>query len=92
SCEVVVAGDRDGDDTHALLRTIRERYFPSTVVLLREPDDDAVVDLAPFTKDMRPVDGKATAYVCQGTACERPVSDVSSLQELLDAQSRRRPR
>jgi hypothetical protein len=92
SCEVVVAGDRDGDDTGALLRTIRERYLPSTVVLLREPNDDVVVDLAPFTKDMRPIDGKATAYVCQGTACERPVTDAGSLHELLDAQSRRRPR
>ena len=92
SCEVVVAGDRDGDDTRALLRTVRERYLPSTVLLLREPDDDGVVSLAPFTEAMRPVEGKAAAYVCQGTACERSVTDAGSLRELLDAQSRRRPR
>ena len=39
--------------------------------------------LAPFTESFGPLDGSATAYLCSGFTCERPVSDPDALRELI---------
>ena len=85
SHEVVVAGRRDAADTRAMLDALRRSYLPRTVVLLREPGDAGVVDVAPFVEPFGTVDGHAAAYVCTGQACERPVTAVDAMITSLDA-------
>ena len=38
-----------------------------------------------FFKDLQPLAGKATAYVCQNFACHLPTSDLAAMQKLLAA-------
>ena len=33
--------------------------------------------------DYEPVDGKATAYVCENYACKQPVTEVEGLKRML---------
>ncbi|MPZ61729.1 MAG: DUF255 domain-containing protein [Propionibacteriales bacterium] len=49
------------------------------VVVVGEPDTTAV----PLMRDRALVDGGAAAYVCRGFVCDRPVTDVPALRELL---------
>ena len=86
SAEVVIVGDAAAPETRALLAVAREGFHPRRVLLLRPPGDDAgpLGRLAPVVRDFRALDGQATAYVCTGFVCERPVTDPQALRELLD--------
>jgi len=84
SYEIVVVGEPGKADTEAMLRALRSKYVPSKVVLLRQPGDaPPIAALAPFTKPMTLRDGKATAYVCRGYACERPTTDPAVMLKAL---------
>jgi uncharacterized protein YyaL (SSP411 family) len=82
--EVIITG---GDDTGAgkLLNVLRESYRPFTVSIHinnRQAQAD-LLELAPFTANYPSVSGKATAYVCRGFACDKPVTDPEKFRELL---------
>ena len=40
---------------------------------------------AEFIKEMKPMGGKATAYVCQNYACQQPTADLAELRRQLTA-------
>jgi uncharacterized protein YyaL (SSP411 family) len=69
--EIVLAGPQTGLPT--MLREIRKRFLPNTVVM-RASEAPQV---------MPPVDGLATAYVCENYACKLPVTGTPALAELL---------
>jgi hypothetical protein len=69
------------------LREIRRRgeYQPNTVVAAAGLP---IPEGSPALLAERPMlDGKVTAYVCEGFVCRRPVASVSELKELLNADS-----
>ena len=72
-------------DTRAFLEAVRSGYFPHTVVLMKRAGGKGceIADIAPFVKEMRPLEGKAAAYVCTAGSCKRPVTDVHAMLELL---------
>ncbi|PYQ29024.1 MAG: hypothetical protein DMF56_12130 [Acidobacteria bacterium] len=73
SYEVVLAGK----DVTALRRAVFAQFVPNKVVL-RAP-----VALAPYTKEQKPIHGRATAYVCTNYLCKLPVTDAAKVSELL---------
>ncbi|MCO5171113.1 MAG: thioredoxin domain-containing protein [Planctomycetes bacterium] len=81
--EVVVAGDLAVADTQALLRELDRRFLSRTLVVHRPVDAAPIAALAPFAAAQGPIDGRATAYVCQGYACQRPVHGPGELAALL---------
>jgi hypothetical protein len=83
--DVVIAGEPGRADTEAMLSVGRSNYRPSLITLLRPGNQsgDALATLAPFSRLMAMVDGKATAYVCHDYTCRAPVNDPSLLAELL---------
>ncbi|MEN6321194.1 MAG: thioredoxin domain-containing protein [Syntrophaceae bacterium] len=86
--EIVIAGLPEGEDTEVMVRALRRHYLPNTVVILRPPDEVSpkIVSMAPFTKDMKPFDDRATAYVCSNFTCHRPTTDVTEMLGLLNIQ------
>ncbi|MEL7169845.1 MAG: thioredoxin domain-containing protein, partial [Bacteroidota bacterium] len=84
--EVVIAGDPDAADTHALVRAAAQTFAPNTVTVLRPTDDAAAVTtLVPYAEAMTPVEGRAAAYVCEAFACQTPVTEPDALRTALDA-------
>ena len=85
--EVVIVGDPEAPDTIAMLDALRRPFLPDKVVLLKTSDEgeEAIVRLAPFSKDHHQVDGKATAYVCHDHFCSNPTTDVQTMLDLLGA-------
>ena len=59
-----------GADAGEMLRLFHSRFLPDYVLLRNSPE-------------MPPVNGKATAYVCENFACKLPVTDPSDLAALL---------
>ncbi|CAA9507046.1 MAG: Uncharacterized protein YyaL [uncultured Solirubrobacteraceae bacterium] len=68
-----------GDDIRALERVVRGSFRPHLVLAGGDPDG------VPLLEGRTPVDGRAAAYVCEGFACRRPVTDPSELEALLSA-------
>jgi hypothetical protein len=67
------------------LREIRDEYRPNTVVAaagLPIPEGSPAL-----LADRPMLDGKVTAYVCEGFVCKRPATSVSELKELLNVAS-----
>jgi len=88
SSEVVVVGDSQKEDTAKMLQTVRSRFLPRKVVLLRSSVEESpeITDLAKFTKDLHGKGGKATAFVCRNYVCNLPTTDAQVMLELLDGQ------
>ncbi|TEB07542.1 hypothetical protein Psch_01097 [Pelotomaculum schinkii] len=83
--EVVIAGRQDSADTKAMLSAVHTQYNPRTVIVFH-PEDGAgkeIEELAPFVREQRLADDRATAYVCQNYACQSPVNDVEAFVEIL---------
>ncbi|HEX5413815.1 MAG TPA: thioredoxin domain-containing protein [Terriglobia bacterium] len=83
--QIVIAGDRTQPDTHALLAVVSQRYLPNKVLFVVDgAEGQQLAAWLPFTKGMHPIDGKATAYLCEDYACKLPTFDPAQLAALLD--------
>ncbi len=83
SREIVISGELTDPLTEEMLGIVREAYLPNKVILLREPNDNRIEQISPFTKDNIQIDGKTTAYVCQGWKCDVPTNDPDRLRSFL---------
>jgi uncharacterized protein YyaL (SSP411 family) len=85
SAELVIVGDASAPDARALLDVAREGFHPNRVLLLRPTGEAAgsLDRLAPMVREFRTRDGRATAYLCRGFVCERPVTDAEALRTLI---------
>ncbi len=87
SFEVVISGQPGSPDTEAMLSVLRQRFLPHKVVVFRPGDTSAppIIGVAPFTRTQKPLQGKATAYVCQNYICNRPTTDPQAMLAALEA-------
>jgi uncharacterized protein YyaL (SSP411 family) len=74
---VVIAGDPKSAGVHELLRAAHGVYQPNKVVLA------TMGPVESFARTLPLKDGKPTAYVCTGTACQPPTHDATKLKSLL---------
>jgi len=90
SYEVVISGMPDRPDTRAMLNALRQPFVPNKVVVLRpaEAATPPIVRLAPYTRDQLPLNGQATAYVCQNYVCNAPTTDIQTMLHALTADVR----
>ena len=64
-------------DLPETLKTVLGRYAPELTVLIKSPEDAAILkELAPFTADMHPQQGRPAYYVCQNGSCSLPVTEL----------------
>lgn len=78
--EVVLAGEPDAADTREMMAALNATYAPHARVILKTPGNAAALaELAPFTKGLETVDGKATALICSNFICKEPTTDMPTL-------------
>lgn len=84
SREVVVASKDKNETARRMLEHMQKNFLPDTVSIYKEGNDLELVKLAPFTEDLTVAQtGQATAYICEGFACQQPVTDEKEFQEAL---------
>jgi uncharacterized protein YyaL (SSP411 family) len=84
SREIIIAGDLQSADTRQLLQALQGRFLPNAVVLLHQPNDDQLQNLAPFLENFGIQDERATGYVCQNYSCELPTTDPQKMLDLIN--------
>jgi len=73
----IALADPSGDSE--LARAARRLAPPGAVVVVGPPDRPGV----PLLENRPMIDGRPTAYVCRGFVCDRPVTGVDELAEIL---------
>jgi uncharacterized protein len=83
--EITLAGDRDNPVTRQMIQAIHSRFLPHTLTVLRPAGSSpgAIAELVPFTRQQPAINGRPTAYVCEGYTCNRPLQTVPELVHLL---------
>ena len=82
--EIAIIGEPEAPDTKALIDTVYARYLPNKVVAGRAEDDAESAGLIPLLAQRPARDDRATAYVCEGYACQAPTTDPEELARQLD--------
>lgn len=84
--EVVIVGPSGSKEVNDMLDTLRKPFHPNMVSIFRPADSATpeIDNIALFVRDHRPIDGKATAYVCKNHACHRPTTEVDVMLEMLN--------
>jgi uncharacterized protein YyaL (SSP411 family) len=82
---VVLAGDPAKDDFQALAKVLHEVLGPRQALLAADGSVGQawLAERLPWLAPMRPLDGRAAAYVCQHHACQTPVGTPEELRSLL---------
>jgi uncharacterized protein YyaL (SSP411 family) len=83
--QIVLAGDPAAPDTRAMLEAVYKPFLPNRVILAADQSTGQtfLATRLDFIRDIKPLGGKATAYVCENYACQRPTSDISELAKQL---------
>lgn len=78
---MVIVGRPDADDTRCLVRATRSLFLPHKVVVQVPPGGGlrAPAGHMPLLAALEMIDGHATAYVCQHTACSMPSTSAEEL-------------
>ena len=65
--QIVIAGKREAEDTKAMLKAAHEGYHPNQILLLADGAEGqrALGGYLEFLRDLQPLDGKATGFVCE---------------------------
>ena len=84
SFEVIIVGNPESTDTLKMLNTLNKHYIPNMVVILKDPDNPVVDQIAESLKFKESIDGMATAYICAAGSCKIPTTDVDKMLKLLD--------
>jgi uncharacterized protein len=81
SYEIVVSGNKDAKDTKEMISELNKRFIPNKVVILNPVDehDSDILNIAPYTKDQKAIDGKATAFVCKNFSCGTPTTSITEM-------------
>ncbi len=73
---VILVGDPQEDSMKNMLNALKNNYLPNKVISLRHPGKAGL--------SYEKIDGKATAYVCQGQTCMPPTNKPDKMLELLE--------
>ncbi|HKP05132.1 MAG TPA: thioredoxin domain-containing protein [Chthoniobacterales bacterium] len=83
--QIVIAGHPASAETRALIAEVHRHFVPNKVLLLAEGGDGQryLEEKLEAVRGMKPVGGKAAAYVCENFTCKAPVTDPKALGEML---------
>ena len=81
--EVAIVGEPKAPDTEALVDAVYSAYLPNKVVAGRAENDAEAAEFIPLLADRPMRGGAATAYVCEGYACQTPTTDPEELKRQL---------
>lgn len=84
--QIVIAGKLDAPDTKRMLEEAHRHFLPNRVLLLADGAEGQqfLGERLAFIRNVRPLRGKATAFVCEHYVCKLPTTDVEVMGRLLD--------
>lgn len=83
--EIVLSGRADDVTMQAMIAAVQQAYLPGATLIIHWEGEqgDALRSLLPHISDMKPIDGQATAYICEHFVCREPVTTLEALKQSL---------
>jgi uncharacterized protein YyaL (SSP411 family) len=83
--QIVIAGNREAAETRALIAEVHRHFVPNKILVLADGADGQryLEEKMEALRAMKPVNGKAAAYVCENFTCKAPVTEPEKLGALL---------
>ncbi len=84
--QIVIAGKRDANETQALLAEVHRHFIPNKILILADGGESQkyLEEKLEALREMKPVEGKAAAYVCENFTCQAPVNSPEALRNKFD--------
>jgi uncharacterized protein YyaL (SSP411 family) len=84
--QIVIAPGKDPHAAANLLDAVQRRFLPHKVVVLADAGDGQawLGKQVEAVRNMEPIGGKPTAYICHNFACDLPITDPEILAKKLD--------
>ena len=84
--EIVLAGDKEDTLMQRMVSLVHKSFLPQAVVLFNDgsKEEQALIKMAPYVEGQKPIDGKATAYICQNYSCQTPTGNVDEFARHLE--------
>jgi len=83
--EVAIVGERNAEDTQAVLRAVDSRFIPNKVLAFKSEASDEDADAAvPLLDGKSMVDGQATVFLCENFTCKEPLTDLEKIEKALE--------
>ncbi|HEX8254459.1 MAG TPA: hypothetical protein VF846_15045, partial [Thermoanaerobaculia bacterium] len=84
--QIVIAGDPSKEDTKALLRIVHERFIPNRVLVVAGGGaaQERLARFMPIVKNIAPIGGRATAFVCEHYVCKLPTTNPEKVAKSLE--------
>jgi|GEM_PF-5581173 uncharacterized protein YyaL (SSP411 family) len=76
------------DDTKIMLKFLRKEFIPNKVLIFKSDEDTEIDELTGFTKNLKSLEGKATAYVCKNYQCNLPTTNALKMIKLLNSENK----
>ena len=85
--QIVLAGKPGAPDTRAMLKEIYARYIPNKIILSADggQGQKLLAQHVTFLQSVAPINGRATAFVCENYVCQLPTNEPLKLAAALDS-------
>ena len=83
--EIVILGPSDSKQTASLKRVVWGRYLPNKVVVAPSIVDENRQQEIPLLNGRSLINNQPTAFVCEQSTCQLPVTDAPALAAQLSA-------
>jgi len=80
---IVVAFNNDREHEKELIHLLSKQFIPHKVVIWRDPSDEVLFNLIPFSREQVPLDGKTTLYICKQKVCQKPLTEFTEMTEVI---------
>ena len=80
--EIVIAGEKDSEDTLKMLKEINSRFIPFSTVILNNGNKE-LYNMISYIESQKRINARATAYVCEDMACNEPTDEIDKFIKLL---------
>lgn len=79
--EIVIVGKNNDPETIEMLNRVQNNFIPNKVLLYipGEKTDPHIPKIAPYTDQYTLLDDRATIYLCQDYACQKPSHDAAEI-------------
>jgi uncharacterized protein YyaL (SSP411 family) len=84
SYEIVIVGDKSETIMEKMTNYINNTYVPHKVLIIKDQNDNLLEQLAPYTADMKLINGKPAVYICKNFMCNLPITEFDDLKNYIE--------